>query len=227
MQIWIQLSPCFKFQMPYTLNLGCCCCQSLQPCPTLCDPMDCSLPASSIHGIFQARVLEWGAMAFSQTWANFTFSLMILCPFKARSFSKWMPSFLRRLKKEGKEENHVLLQQNRTSKKLYIKHISFQDLSGIRRTFSKTLRHYCPGDLFFFLSEGRKYYLVSSLEYQRMHCLNQLQIKKKKKLLPGESVQFSRSVVSDSLQPHESQHARPPCLSPTPRVHSNSCPSSW
>ena len=40
------------------------------------------------------------------------------------------------------------------------------------------------------------------------------------------SVQFSRSVVSDSLQPHESPHARPPCPSPTPRVHSNSPPSS-
>ena len=40
------------------------------------------------------------------------------------------------------------------------------------------------------------------------------------------SAQFSRSFVSDSLQPHESQHARPPCPSPTPRVHSNSCPSS-
>ena len=40
------------------------------------------------------------------------------------------------------------------------------------------------------------------------------------------SVQFSRSVVSDSLQPHESQHARPPCPSPTPGVHSDSCPSS-
>ena len=40
------------------------------------------------------------------------------------------------------------------------------------------------------------------------------------------SVQVSRSVVSDSLWPHESQHARPPCLSPTPGVHSNSCPSS-
>ena len=37
------------------------------------------------------------------------------------------------------------------------------------------------------------------------------------------SVQFSRSVVSDSLRPHESQHARPPCPSPTPRVHPNSC----
>ena len=40
------------------------------------------------------------------------------------------------------------------------------------------------------------------------------------------SVQFNRSVVSDSLQPHESQHARPPCPSPSPGVHSNSCPSS-
>ena len=40
------------------------------------------------------------------------------------------------------------------------------------------------------------------------------------------SVQFSRSVMSDSLWPHESQHARPPCPSPTPRVYSNSCPSS-
>ena len=40
------------------------------------------------------------------------------------------------------------------------------------------------------------------------------------------SVQFSRSVLSDSLRPHESQHARPPCPSPTPGVHSNLCPSS-
>ena len=38
--------------------------------------------------------------------------------------------------------------------------------------------------------------------------------------------QFSHSVVSDSFQPHELQHARPPCPSPTPRVHSNSCPSN-
>ena len=37
-----------------------------QSCPTLRDPMDCSLPGSSIHGIFQARVLEWGAIAFSE-----------------------------------------------------------------------------------------------------------------------------------------------------------------
>ena len=39
------------------------------------------------------------------------------------------------------------------------------------------------------------------------------------------SIQFSRSVMSDSLRPHKSQHARPPCPSPTPGVHSDSCPS--
>ena len=46
--------------------------KSLQSCPTLCDPIDGSPPGSSIHGIFQARVLEWGAIAFSRaTWQAF------------------------------------------------------------------------------------------------------------------------------------------------------------
>ena len=40
------------------------------------------------------------------------------------------------------------------------------------------------------------------------------------------SVQFSRSVMSDSWRPHELQHSRPPCPSPSPRVHSNICPTS-
>ena len=85
-----------------------------QSCPTLCHPLDCSLPGSSAHGIFQAKVLEWVAIAFSEM--------------------KVMRSLI--------------------------------------------------------------------------------------------SVQFSHSVVSDSLQPHESQHTRPSCPSPTPGVHSDSCPSS-
>ena len=37
-----------------------------QSCPTLCDPVDCSLPGSSVHGICQARILEWGAISFSR-----------------------------------------------------------------------------------------------------------------------------------------------------------------
>ena len=45
-------------------------------------------------------------------------------------------------------------------------------------------------------------------------------------LVPAGSVQFSRSVVSDSLWPHESQHTRPRCPSPTPGIYSNPCPSS-
>ena len=47
-------------------------------------------------------------------------------------------------------------------------------------------------------------------------------------IFPFSSVQFSHSVMSDSLRPHESQHARLPCPSPTPRVYPNSCPfSQW
>ena len=46
-----------------------------QSCPTLSDPMDCSLPGSSAHGIFQARVLEWGAIAFSAKGTNITLRL--------------------------------------------------------------------------------------------------------------------------------------------------------
>ena len=49
-----------------------------QSCPTLCDPMDCSLPGSSVHGIFQARVLEWVAISFSRT-ATQTFVSVSTC----------------------------------------------------------------------------------------------------------------------------------------------------
>ena len=42
--------------------------KSLQSCPTLCNPMDCSPPGLSIHGILQARTLEWAAISFSNAW---------------------------------------------------------------------------------------------------------------------------------------------------------------
>ena len=64
-----------------------------QSCPTPRDPTDCSLPGSSVHGIFQARVLEWGAIAFSQTGPFYTlfhhFSLLtkMLIFIKLYSFS--------------------------------------------------------------------------------------------------------------------------------------------
>ena len=52
-------------EFPYKAAAAAAAAKSLQSCPTLGDPMDCSLPGSSIHGIFQARVLEWVAIAFS------------------------------------------------------------------------------------------------------------------------------------------------------------------
>ena len=58
-----------------------------QLCPTLRDPVDCSLPGSSVHGIFQARVLEWGATALSEASTSgpqlysLQFGLMVFEPF--------------------------------------------------------------------------------------------------------------------------------------------------
>ena len=52
----------------YTYNVcvcACVCAKLLQSCPTLCNPMDCSPPGSSVHGILQARILEWIAMPSS------------------------------------------------------------------------------------------------------------------------------------------------------------------
>ena len=56
-----------------------------QSCPTLSNPMDCSLPGSSVHGIFQARVLEWGAITFSVPYSYLNPKMKIFsftsCPF--------------------------------------------------------------------------------------------------------------------------------------------------
>ena len=115
-----------------------------QSCPTLCDPMGCSPSRSSVHGIFQARILEWVAISFSRG-------------------SSWP--------------------QDRTQ------------VSCIR------------GRLFTIWPMRETLIFIASI----------------KNLLIS-SVQFSRSVVSDSLQPHEPQHATLPCPSLTPGVHPNPCP---
>ena len=69
-----------------------------QPCPTLSDPMDCSLPGSSIHGICQARVLGWGAIAFSVSHPRKDhFSLTqvsVVCPFSVSGVSSSGPCML-------------------------------------------------------------------------------------------------------------------------------------
>ena len=71
--------------------------------------------------------------------------------------------------------------------------------------------------------------MVGRIHILFRHTYNIVQDRQKldhKVNLQFSSGQFSHSVVSDSLRPHESQHTRPPCLSQTPGVYSNSCPSS-
>ena len=60
-----------------------------QSCPTLSDPMDCSLPGSSIHGIFQARVREWGAVAFSTK-----LLIMVISENGTGILAEWTSSFI-------------------------------------------------------------------------------------------------------------------------------------
>ena len=50
-----------------------------QSCLTLCDPMDCSLPGSSVHGIFKARVLEWVAISFSRGFSPLRDPIWVSC----------------------------------------------------------------------------------------------------------------------------------------------------
>ena len=66
-----------------------------------------------------------------------------------------------------------------------------------------------------------------SRERQRMRWLDSITDSMDMLLSRFSSVHFSRSVVSNSLRPHELQHTRPPCPSPTPKVHPDSCPLSW
>ena len=87
--------------------------------------------------------------------------------------------------------------------------VVLSSLECMRLLSLETVPHHGPGECFFWNQESVVVFKM---------CLNS------QPLL--QSIQFSHSVVSDSLRPHELQHARPPCPSPIPRVHSNSCPSS-
>ena len=65
--LW-NIFPCLCGDLPHLFSES----EVAQSCPTLSDPMDCSLPGSSVHGICQARVLEWGAIAFSENHSGFS-----------------------------------------------------------------------------------------------------------------------------------------------------------
>ena len=102
---WISVSFLFVAEFRCMDVLFCCYCHRLVPtsCPTLCDSMDGSLPGSSIHGISQARMIEWVAISFSResSWSRdqymiWRFFLPFFCPltllivsFEANIFQIW------------------------------------------------------------------------------------------------------------------------------------------
>ena len=128
-------------------------------------PMDCSPPGFTVHGISQARTLEWVVMP---SFRGSLDDIKIQCKCYAHSC----------------QQIETLL---------------------------------CESFWIFFLIHNWLNLRTGNPQIGRGDCTEFLILS---------SVQFSHSVVSDSLRPHESQHARPPCPSPTPGVHSDSRPSS-
>ena len=63
---WMNLEPITQSEVSHKDKAAAAAAKSLQSCPTLCDPMDCNLLGFSVHGILQARILEWIAISFSK-----------------------------------------------------------------------------------------------------------------------------------------------------------------
>ena len=104
--------------------------------------------------------------------------------------------------------------------------------SNSKERHAKECSNYCTIALISHASKVMLKILQASLQQYVNHELADIQAGFRKgrrtrdQIASIRSVQFSCSVMSNSLRPHESQHARPPCASPTPGVHSNACPSN-
>ena len=208
-------------------------CQVAQSCPAVCDSMDYSPPGSSVHEILQAKILESVAISSFRGSSNlgikstslmfptlsgglFTAGATWEAPSMAITLVTWCFSYKHC-------EPHKWPS--------FPFHISFYNTWGYmcgqllalyRLHFSSLIYGICFIStliLFLFCMSFNLYLFVLIWSY------------KPSSNLPGAkwgSVQFSCSVVSNSLWPHGLQHARPPCPSPTPRVHPNPCPlSQW
>ena len=213
-------------------------CLVAQLCLTLCNPMDSSLPCSSSLGILQVRILEWVAMPSfkrypqprDQTQVSYLvgrfFTVILACNFLFCDIFIWFWC-----QGDGGLTEWVW--------ELFC-------LCSCSGTFSEVKGSGCKlwMKLGFMACGGEDFdpQAVMRLDHSGLLCSKVLLRYKRdresfwhrhqkgtERVPPCElfsSVQFSRLVVSDSLWPHELQHARPLCPSPTPGVHWNSCPSS-
>ena len=106
--------------------------------------------------------------------------------------------------------------QKKTSTKLYQNKLN----NALKELYTMIK---CPSSNYTPASPVIQWWFNIHKSFNMLCCINKLRNKNNMSI---SSVQFSHSVMTDSLRPHESQHARPPCPSPTPGVHSDSRPSS-
>ena len=193
-----------------------CCCSVAKSCPTLYDPMDCSMPGFSVlHYLpeFVQTHVHWVRDAIQASHLLLPPSPPSIFP-SIRDFKngsalclRWPKYWSFSLSISPSNDYSELISFELTG------WISLQS-KGFSRAFSSTTiwKHQ------FFDTQPLSGPAVASLhDYWKDHSFDCIS-----------SVQFSCSVMFDSLRPHELQHARPPCPLPTPRVHPNSCPlSRW
>ena len=192
--------------------------------------MGCSPPGSSVHEISQTRILERVAISFSRGSPHVSYI--------AGRFSAWVAHLTWNLWKDqilplivySILYPYVRDLYTKEKEALFYSYLSIPVSYTFLKLPSTEHKSEIESDAQSLASSGRDFCLPPS---SPCHPLFSTICKKQEKGKIGclsfnivSSVQFSRSVMSDSLQPYESQHARPPCPSPTPRVHPDSHPSS-
>ena len=172
-----------------------------QSCPTLCNPMDCSTPGLPVHHQlpeFTQTHVHWIGDAIQPSHTLSSPSPPAFNLSQHQGLFQWVSS-LHQVAKVLEFASTLVLPVNT------------QDWSPLGWTG------------WIYLQSNRLWRVFSNTT---VGSINSSALGFLYSFIAFSSVQFSRSVVSDSLRPHESQHTRPPCPSPSPGVHSNSRPSS-
>ena len=194
---------------PILHYLKCYC--SVKPCPTLCNPMDCSTPGFPVpHHLPECAQTHVHCVGDAIQPSRLCHPLLPLSVFSGiRVFSNESALHIRWLKYWGFSFS---INFSSEYSRLTAFRIDWFELLAVKGTLESLLQYH---NLEASILQLSAFFMVQL-------SLNETII------TSFSSVQFSRSVVSDSLQPHELQHARPPCPSQTPGVYSNSCPlSRW
>ena len=208
--------------------------------------MDCSTPGSSVHGILQARILKWVVISFSmgsshprgQTWVssalqadylpseppgkyseissdilNLNYIMRFVC--FVLFFKIWYYYGFKCISHCALRWNFYYNQENFLHLFFIVHMWKLPLLCTMSFSVSSLIQHFFNSDLLKNIFHMTVPYEDTLLNYY-LECELQL------------TAQFSHSVMYDSLQPQGLLHARPPCLSPNPGAHSNSCPlSRW